>query len=104
LYQRPRRREFLEPVGARYQRYMRARGAVPPVRYIEEQAFRFNNRNDVDGEVIVDSERFEAAFSKIVGKRLTYKALIGKEEETASTQPLGKCEAMRQGRGKRSSG
>jgi hypothetical protein len=58
-------------------------------RYIDEQAFRFNNRKDVDGNVIPDSERFKAALSKIVGKRLTYKALIGKEEETAQAETAG---------------
>lgn len=44
-------------------------------RYIDEQAFRYNNRNDM-------TERFSLAVSQIVGKRLTYKELIGKEGET----------------------
>jgi hypothetical protein len=55
-------------------------------RYIDEQAFRFNNRLDADGEVISDYERFKAALSQVVGKRLTYKALTGKEAQTASTE------------------
>jgi len=46
-------------------------------RYIDEQAFRYNNREDKD-----DFDRFKAALSQIVGKRVTYKALIGKEGET----------------------
>jgi transposase-like protein len=42
-------------------------------RYIDEQAFRFNNRNGMD-----DSERFDAVVKQIVGKRLTYAELTGK--------------------------
>ncbi len=41
-------------------------------RYLDEQAFRFNNRQDMN-----DSERFGLAVSQIVGKRLTYSELIG---------------------------
>lgn len=43
-------------------------------RYIDEQAFRYNNRKGKD-----DADRFKLAVSQIVGKRLTYKALIGKD-------------------------
>jgi hypothetical protein len=46
-------------------------------RYIDEQAFRYNNREDKD-----DYARFKTALSQIVGRRLTYKELIGKEGET----------------------
>jgi transposase-like protein len=42
-------------------------------RYLDEQAFRFNLRG---GD---DAARFSAAISGIVGKRLTYNALRGKE-------------------------
>jgi transposase-like protein len=55
-------------------------------RYIDEQAFRFNNRLDANGEVISDYDRFKTALSQIVGKRLTYQALIGKEAETSATE------------------
>jgi hypothetical protein len=48
-------------------------------RYVDEQAFRYNNRKNADGEVISDFERFKTAMSQIVGKRLTYKGLTGKE-------------------------
>ena len=34
-------------------------------RYVDEQTFRFNNRNDMN-----DSDRFGASVSQIVGKRL----------------------------------
>ncbi len=46
-------------------------------RYVDEQAFRFNNRKDMN-----DSDRFSLAVSQIVGKRLTYVELIGKGAET----------------------
>jgi hypothetical protein len=41
-------------------------------RYVDEQAWRFNNRKDMN-----DSDRFVAAMRQIVGKRLTYSELIG---------------------------
>jgi hypothetical protein len=50
-------------------------------RYIDEQAFRFNNRKHVDGEVVTDSERFGRLCAQIIGKRLMYAQLIGKEAE-----------------------
>ena len=40
-------------------------------RYLDEQAFRFNNRKDND------SGRFVEAVRNILGRRLTYRALIG---------------------------
>jgi hypothetical protein len=55
-------------------------------RYVDEQAFRFNNRKHADGSLMTDSERFKAALSQIVGKRLTYAELTGKE---GPTQPEG---------------
>jgi transposase-like protein len=45
-------------------------------RYVDEQAFRFNNREDMD-----DSGRFTAVMRQIVGRRVTYKQLTGKTEE-----------------------
>jgi transposase-like protein len=48
-------------------------------RYIDEQAFRYNNRKGRD-----DLGRFKLAVSQIVGKRLTYKALTGKSEDSAT--------------------
>src|SRR5579871_6747042 len=45
-------------------------------RYIDEQAFRFNNRK------MTDAERFDAGVREIVGKRLTYAELTGKVGET----------------------
>src|SRR5271167_1757795 len=44
-------------------------------RYLDEQTFRYNNREDM-----TDADRFDLAFRQIVGKRLTYQKLIGKEE------------------------
>lgn len=43
-------------------------------RYIDEQAFRYNTRKGMN-----DLTRFRLAITQIVGKRLTYKALIGQE-------------------------
>jgi transposase-like protein len=45
-------------------------------RYIDEQAFRFNNRK------MTDAERFDIGVREIVGKRLTYAELTGKVGET----------------------
>jgi hypothetical protein len=49
-------------------------------RYVDEQAFRFNNRATKDNP-LNDSDRFDAAVRQIVGKRLTYKELTGKDAE-----------------------
>jgi transposase-like protein len=43
-------------------------------RYLDEQAFRFNNRKLTDGE------RFAEALSTVVGRRVTYQELTGKTE------------------------
>jgi hypothetical protein len=46
--------------------------------YCDEQAFRYNNRK------LTDVERFAIAMKQVIGRRLTYKELIGKmEAETA---------------------
>jgi transposase-like protein len=42
-------------------------------RYIDEQAFRFNNRKDM-----TDGDRFELVCSQIVGRRVTWKELTAK--------------------------
>lgn len=42
-------------------------------RYLDEQAFRFNNRK------VTDADRFNLALLSIVGRRVTYKELTGKE-------------------------
>lgn len=52
-------------------------------RYVDEQAFRYNHRKDANGNLISDYERFKAALSQIVGRRLTYKELTGKEGPSA---------------------
>lgn len=46
-------------------------------RYLDEQSFRFNNRK------ANDAYRFDLAVSQIVGKRLTYSELTGKDKEGA---------------------
>ncbi len=45
-------------------------------RYVDEQAFRFNFRKDMN-----DAERFSLAVSQITGKRLTWNQVTGKEGE-----------------------
>jgi len=48
-------------------------------RYVDEQTFRFNNRQDM-----TDSDRFVTVMKQIVGKRLTYDELTGKTMEPGS--------------------
>ncbi|MDQ2839747.1 MAG: IS1595 family transposase [Acidobacteriota bacterium] len=50
-------------------------------RYLDEQAFRYNNRRDEGGEKVTDFDRFRMAMSQIVGKRLTWNQLTGKFPE-----------------------
>jgi transposase-like protein len=52
-------------------------------RYCDEQAFRFNNRATKDNP-LTDADRFALAATQIVGKRLTYKELTGKEGGTSA--------------------
>ncbi|MGH6736857.1 MAG: IS1595 family transposase [Acidobacteriota bacterium] len=47
-------------------------------RYLDEQAFRFNEREDNDGG------RFRIVLSSVTGKRLTYRQLIGDDAEPTS--------------------
>jgi transposase-like protein len=49
-------------------------------RYIDEQAFRYNTRKDMN-----DSERFALAVTQITGKRLTYAELTGKVGQKPET-------------------
>jgi transposase-like protein len=44
-------------------------------RYLDEQAYRFNNRNDMN-----DFDRFKMAATQIVGKRLTWDEVTGKTD------------------------
>lgn len=46
-------------------------------RYLDEQAFRYNNRH----KDLNDFDRFKLALSQITGKRLTYEHLTGKDRE-----------------------
>jgi transposase-like protein len=48
-------------------------------RYVDEQAFRYNNRQEMD-----DADRFTAVMRQIVGRRLTYKELTGKTQEAVA--------------------
>lgn len=46
-------------------------------RYLDEQAFRFNNRGSKESP-IHDGERFDSVLSHVLGKRLTYAEVTGK--------------------------
>jgi len=48
-------------------------------RYLDEQAYRYNNRKDENGNRLTDGDRFDMAVRQIVGKRLTWDRLTGKE-------------------------
>jgi transposase-like protein len=50
-------------------------------RYVDEQAFRYNNRATKDNP-LNDADRFVLALSQIVGRRLTYAELTGQVAET----------------------
>jgi transposase-like protein len=52
-------------------------------RYVDEQAFRFNNRKDENGNKLQDADRFKIALSHVAGKRLTFKEVTGKVGETS---------------------
>ena len=57
-------------------------------RYLDEQAFRFNQRKHASGDVKKDGERFVDVVGSVSGKRLTYKKLTGKAPEVgAEPQP-----------------
>jgi len=49
-------------------------------RYVDEQAFRYNNRKPMD-----DGDRFSYLVRKIVGKRVTFAQLTGKEADHEAT-------------------
>ena len=50
-------------------------------RYVDEQVFRYNNRG-TKANPLTDADRFDAVLRNLVGKRITYKELTGKEGET----------------------
>jgi hypothetical protein len=70
-----RQKETVQPV---IKQHIQAGAALYSVerfhlfRYLDEQSFRFNNREDIG-----DQGRFELAMCNVADKRLTYKELIG---------------------------
>src|SRR5579871_1165081 len=52
-------------------------------RYVDEQAFRYNNRLPLK-----DGDRFSYLVRKVAGKRLTYKELTGKLEDLPSEEEV----------------
>ncbi|MEO5923580.1 MAG: IS1595 family transposase [Bryobacteraceae bacterium] len=51
--------------------------------YADEQAFRFNYRKDMN-----DADRFDIAVRQVVGKRLTWDELTGKDSVQSETRPV----------------
>lgn len=51
-------------------------------RYVDEQAFRYNNRATRENP-LTDADRFHLALTQIVGRRLTFAEVTGKVGETA---------------------
>ena len=58
-------------------------------RYLDEQAFRYNERKDNDGG------RFMRVLSQVTGRRLTYKNLTGKTDPTLPEPALSCAPASR---------
>ena len=58
-------------------------------RCVDWQAFRFNTRLHENGEEIIDGPRFNMAMQQIVGRRLTYKGLIGSGQD--GDRPSADC-------------
>lgn len=54
-------------------------------RYLDEQAFRYNNRRDALNKPLPDAERFRRVMAQAAGKRLTYAEVTGK---TGDLRPL----------------
>jgi transposase-like protein len=54
-------------------------------RYLDEQAYRYNQRKDEYGKPLTDFDRLKLACSQIVGKRLTWNQLTGKDADTQTT-------------------
>ena len=60
-----------------------------PMAYVDEQAFRFNNRKaGGDNSKAGDAARFVKALGGVAGKRLTYQELIGNPQGVDSPDPL----------------
>ena len=58
-------------------------------RYRDEQTFRYNDRKDENGRKLTEAERFSAALSQIVGKRLTFAEVTGKVGENQALLVVG---------------
>ena len=56
-------------------------------RYVDEQAFRFNNRATKDNP-LNDADRFALALSQVANKRLTFAELTGKTGSQTTDEPF----------------
>ena len=50
-------------------------------RYLDEQSYRYNNRATKDNP-LTDADRFVLACTQVVGKRLTWDSLTGKQSDS----------------------
>jgi transposase-like protein len=57
-------------------------------RYVNEQAFRFNNRGSKDNK-LTDQDRWALLMSQVAGKRMTYAQLTGKGTDTVCQPEAG---------------
>jgi len=57
-------------------------------RYVNEQAFRFNNRGSKDNK-LTDTDRWALLMSQVAGKRMTYAELTGKDTDTVCHPEAG---------------
>lgn len=53
-------------------------------RYLDEQAYRYNNRKNEDGNKLTHGDCFNIAVRQIVGTRLTWDRLTGKEASSGA--------------------
>jgi len=54
-------------------------------RYLDEQSYRYNNRKDENANPLTDFDRFKLACEQVVGKRLTWNNLTGKDADTQTS-------------------
>jgi hypothetical protein len=67
-------------------------------RYIDEQAFRYNNRRHKNGEVVTDAERFSIAVSKIVRQAPHLCRAYRQDGRSEAELAVAVCPVVRSGR------
>jgi len=51
------------------------------IRYLDEQSYRYSNRKDENANPLSGFDRFKLACEQVVGKRLTWSNLTGKDTD-----------------------